>query len=165
MASNLIVGITIGATLGAAYRRVFTDATAQLKQLGESYQKTNRELLAAGALCQRRSERAGFRPFRKCPLLLFVFFGNSLKTRLLHGLLAPGPALIAPAWCNFNPAVLRLLHAVDSTLVKYKRELDAVKKKHAEVGSSADEQGLSPRERGNHPAARGRGRADGSIPA
>ena len=87
MASNLIVGITIGATLGAAYRRVFTDATAQLKQLGESYQKTNRELLAAGAL------------------------------------------------------------------VKYKRELDAVKKKHAEVGSSADEQGLSPRERGNLPEA------------
>ena len=65
--------------------------------------------------CQRRSERAGFRPFRKCPLLLFVFFGNSLKTRLLHGLLTPGPALIAAAWFNFNPAVLRLLHAVDST--------------------------------------------------
>ena len=99
MASNLIVGITIGATLGAAYRRVFTDATVQLKQLGESYQKTNRELLAAGAL------------------------------------------------------------------VKYKRELDAVKKKHAEVGSSADEQGLSPRERGNHVPRRVPVAHVGSIPA
>ena len=74
MASNLVVAIRIGATLGAAYRRVFQDARTQLKQLGESYQKTNRELAAADAL------------------------------------------------------------------VKYKRELDAVRKKHAEVGSSADKQ-------------------------
>ena len=50
MATNLAVGITIGATLGAAYNRVFKDAKTRLKELGDAHKKTNTELAAAGAL-------------------------------------------------------------------------------------------------------------------
>ena len=50
MATNLAVGITIGATLGAAYNRIFKDAKTRLKELGDAHKKTNTELAAAGAL-------------------------------------------------------------------------------------------------------------------
>ena len=50
MATNLAVGITIGATLGAAYNRVFKDAKTRLKELGDAHKQTNTELAAAGAL-------------------------------------------------------------------------------------------------------------------
>ena len=50
MATNLVVGITIGATLGAAYRSVFKDAKTQLKEIGEAHKKANTELAAAGAV-------------------------------------------------------------------------------------------------------------------
>ena len=50
MATNLAVGITIGAALGAAYNRVFKDAKTRLNELGDAHKKTNTELAAAGAL-------------------------------------------------------------------------------------------------------------------
>ena len=50
MSSQLAVGITIAATLGAAYRSVFKDARGRFKELGDSYASTNRELASAGGL-------------------------------------------------------------------------------------------------------------------
>ena len=55
------------------------------------------------APCQRGSESAGSRAARKCYLLRCIFFGKSLKTRLLHGRVAWNHAVNTPLQVQFQP--------------------------------------------------------------
>ena len=48
--------MTVGATLGSAYRRVFQDAKTRLAELGRSYEESNKRLAAAGAVLKYKKQ-------------------------------------------------------------------------------------------------------------
>ena len=50
MAGDIAVGVMIGTTVGAAYRRAFLDAKTRLKNLGDAFEEANKRLTAAGAV-------------------------------------------------------------------------------------------------------------------
>lgn len=54
--TDFVVGITIGATLGAAYRSVFKDAKTRLKELGDAYKKAHTKLAAGDALRKYKTQ-------------------------------------------------------------------------------------------------------------
>ena len=53
--------MTVGATLGSAYRRVFKDAKTRLAELGKSYEESNKRLAAAGAVLKYKRQLDGLR--------------------------------------------------------------------------------------------------------
>ena len=54
--TDIVVGVTVGATLGPAYRRVFQDAKTRLAELGKSYEESNKRLAAAGAVLKYKRQ-------------------------------------------------------------------------------------------------------------
>ena len=54
--TDIAVGVTVGATLTGAYRRVFQDAKTRLAELGKSYEQSNKRLAAAGAVLKYKKQ-------------------------------------------------------------------------------------------------------------
>ena len=53
---DIAVGVTVGATLRSAYHRVFKDAKTRLKELGATFEESNKRLTAAGAVLRYKRQ-------------------------------------------------------------------------------------------------------------
>ena len=53
---DMAVGVTIGATLGQTYRKVFQDAKSRLKDIGREHKETQKKFRAVGGVLKYQQE-------------------------------------------------------------------------------------------------------------